>query len=71
MIHDTGFSGIHRMGYVLDLARPELTPLMQRYVRPQPVSRPDPLPPPTALVVTRSKSYQEPMIEALGSPSED
>lgn len=65
MLEHDRVTGVHRMGNVLDLGREELAPLMGRYVKRQPVSQPPPLRLPVALVVTRSKSYEQPMVEAL------
>lgn len=64
MIDDYGFTGMHQMGNVLDLGRPELAPLRGRYVKRPPASQP-PLRVPTALVVVRSESYEKPTVEAL------
>lgn len=56
---------IELRGHILDLGRPELAALMDRYVSHENVSTPGLLDPPTALVVTRQSGEEAPLREAL------
>jgi hypothetical protein len=53
------------MGYILDLSRPELTPLMDRYAPASPTQTTSILSPPTALIVERRKGEEGPLRQAL------
>lgn len=58
-------SNIELTGHVLDLGRPELAALMDRYVSHDNRSTPGLLDPPTALIVTRRPGEEAPLREAL------
>jgi hypothetical protein len=56
---------IELRGHVLDLGRPELAPLMDRYVSSDNRTTPGLLDPPKALIVSRQPGQEAPLLETL------
>lgn len=60
-----GAEEVELMGNVLDLGRPELAPIMSRYMPKAPSPQNPVFRPPTALVVARSEGDERPVVKAL------